>query len=385
MKKILKALLILIGFLPMICNAQSEEVKWKWYKEVESEVHYEKDAKNICEYFDENNYILGDYQYSLNEPEKIEGREIIKEDTIIPFDTRITNRLFINNFHIQNSNIKIYEIEIFDINNKKLNYNIEINNLVSGEANNINDGSYETFIEVELNSYIELVFKESAILKGIKIVVTFEKNENDFEGITFSNYLNEILPTKSFQPYQTTNTINCEENICKLITITPSDDNYYEKINIKTPIYKYKDKYYKCFTNKKIYVPGYYKELIGFTKDENDFIKAEKESIDKEENQNDKIVSMINKFTEKNEDTLVESEELINLLNDIRENIKGDENTSKTENENKQVSYNDKVGSNIVKTDEKKESNYSYLYLLSLIIITILVTITYFVKKSRAK
>jgi len=94
---------------------------------------------------------------------------------------------------------------------------------------------------------------------------------------------------------------------------------------------------------------------------------------------------MINKFTEKNEDTLVESEELINLLNDIRENIKGDENTSKTENENKQVSYNDKVDTNIVKTDQKKESNYSYLYLISLIIITILVTITYFVKKSRAK
>ena len=77
MKKIFKILILVIGLIPLLVNAEEKEVQYKWYKEVEENIRYENNAENICEYFDKNTFITTDWYYSTSKPKEEKFRTAI--------------------------------------------------------------------------------------------------------------------------------------------------------------------------------------------------------------------------------------------------------------------------------------------------------------------
>ena len=93
MKKLKILLILLLGLSPIVMNAQTtgEEVEYKFYKEVESNVHYEKDL-SICENFDKNSFVYMNYEYSLSKPEDKDNRIIEVDTNGIDISSDIMNR-----------------------------------------------------------------------------------------------------------------------------------------------------------------------------------------------------------------------------------------------------------------------------------------------------
>ena len=82
-KKLL-GVLLLIG-LPLILSADEKEVtKYRWYKTIETNVSYKKNATNECSNYDLDNYIETDWIYTLDKPEEAPYRTI--ETTTVPLN-----------------------------------------------------------------------------------------------------------------------------------------------------------------------------------------------------------------------------------------------------------------------------------------------------------
>ncbi len=394
MKKISKFILVLICFIPLILNAE-EEKEWRWYTNIEENITYNKDAEQNCEYFDKDNYTYGEWIYTTIKPEEKEGREVIEETLNIPLRREYNNIIKISEFSNANSkkpfaNMKIFELSIFDNLGNKVNYDFGNYNIENGKIQLIKDNDRETFIEVYRNSYIYLILEKPINIKGFSIRIVYDEMEASFVGLAFESYLQNDIFTNAFASYSTDNNKECEENICTMNIKTVEEGFYDEILYIQTAGYKYRDKYYKCYTPKKLYVPGYYKELDGFIKDESNYktteIKTPNETETTKEiiktvyiKEEPKVITKnICEFPKPNQNgTQIKNEALITEVTE-----------EELENNNSEISNtpDDKIA--MVTNVNHKEKVIIPKFVLPIILISLLiitVIVTKKVKKSRAK
>lgn len=343
MKKIIK---ILFVFTFMIANKEilnAEEVKYKWFKYIDNNIHYEYNPEETCQNFekiDYDNFIYGEYKYSLIKPEEKEGRVITKEVHNLDIDRHAINIMEIKKFDSA-KNLYLTEFEIFDKDGNKVDYTIDHFYFEDGLGSMINDGDYTNNVGVGKFSVLYLKFDKPLNILEASYTLTYLDNMNTFNGLDIYFYIDRDLRVEVFDTYSELVTTNCYGGVCKS-TIRPYEGRInYSGINVNSNIYKYKDRKYKCFTTKKEYLPGYFTDVKGYIKDEDDFIKLE--TTTKEELQN-----IINKSN--NEISLLSSR--VNSL--INENY-----IVKTSFDNKldDLLSRDKSNGNIIKVSTDKAND----------------------------
>jgi len=370
MKKLKKILIVLIGLFPLIVHAKTDDEikKWRWYTLIEENIHYESDVENICEDFEKinkDNFILGQWNYQIEKPEEKEGREIEKIEREIKVSRDYNNLIEINNFDIFVENIVLYELEFLNKDGNKLDYKVDEYFIINGEVNDIFDGNLTTSAEVNKTSRFKMKFNSSFNIKDMVIKLTYKEPTNEFRGLFFTSLLTDEIVTNFFEA-SSTDSILCENGICTMTIIPNEEAMYNEPISIKTQEYKYRDKYYKCYSEKKAYIDGYFDNLDGFIKDENDFILEKISNINYDDTN---IQEPIYKNFEEEQIFTYEPETIVN------------EELPKKNNVNNQVAVLDK------NDKEKQETNtYNYIF-IPIIILTILLTILFTVNviKSRTK
>ena len=122
MKKIIK---ILFVFVFMIANKEilnAEEVKYRWFKITEEDIHYEYEPEEMCKSFekvDYDNFVYGEYRYSLIKPSENDGRVITKEVHNLDINRHEINIMQIKKFDMKKE-LLLTEFEIFDKNGNSL-------------------------------------------------------------------------------------------------------------------------------------------------------------------------------------------------------------------------------------------------------------------------
>lgn len=273
MKKILLFISLLI--LPIVVCAE-EEVEYKWYTIKENNIHYESDVENNCGYFDKEDYIYSEYFYSMDEPIDIDDRVIEKINSELSVSRTFFNSLKISQFFINyKDEIKITELNFANNNDENLAFTIDID-----EPNKLTDGSDDTYIILKNITSIPVSFNNSIDVRDFKIIIKYIKPSNYFNGIAFSLKLTDEINLNSFYSYNEIVNENCNEDLCTLEVKINYDNMYNEDISFNTIIYRYRDIMYKCYDLERIYVPGYYKELDGFIKDEEKYRIVETEVVE---------------------------------------------------------------------------------------------------------
>lgn len=367
MKKLSKLFFVLIGLFPIILNASTtrEEVTYRFYEELEDNVHYEYNPENICknELVDYNDFIYSDYIITNEKPEEKENRIIESYDGTLHISTDYINYVIIYNFkNILGKSSDIRKLELYDENDQILNYVIydyrdfgpyPHNGVYTNEyPGSLKDDDISKSVITNYNSNIKLKLDRLVDLKGVKFKITYKKGDDGFEGINYYGEIDNYFQTMVYSMYSVKSEICDENNIC-VMTITAKDYPGFEPINISSKLYKYKDAMYKCYSLRRNYVPGYYTNLNGFTKDEekykieiitdyeedkNDLMNSvhalennmnkvaisisninEKYDEMKEINQN--LIKEINSFTYKLQDKDETLESKMNQINSDNENI----------------------------------------------------------------
>lgn len=150
---------------------------------------------------------------------------------------------------------------------------------------------------------------------------------------------------------------------------------YDERINLKTLAYRYKDKYYKCYSEERLYVPGYYEELEGFIKDEEKELVLKTNTV----------------YEEKEEPKEEQKEEVQEEIKEEQEEIKElDSNEEQEVVKTLEKEENDNIiATNYKTSEERNDFNFIYTYIIIFIILalllSLLIIITKKVKKSRMK
>ena len=334
MKKIIK---ILFVFTFMIASKEilnAEEVKYKWFKYIDNNIHYEYNPEETCQNFekiDYDNFIYGEYKYSLIKPEEKEGRVITKEVHNLDIDRHAINIMEIKKFDSA-KNLYLTEFEIFDKDGNKVDYTIDHFYFEDGLGSMINDGDYTNNVGVGKFSVLYLKFDKPLNILEASYTLTYLDNMNTFNGLDIYFYIDRDLRVEVFDTYSELVTTNCYGGVCKS-TVRPYEGRInYSGINVNSNIYKYKDRKYKCFTTKKEYLPGYFTDVQGYIKDEDDFIKLEtttKEElqniINKSNNEISLLSSRVNKLVDENSklrinfdnrlNNFLNNEELQNIIN----------------------------------------------------------------------
>jgi len=361
MKKLKYILIALIGFLPIICYAkENDEMKWRWYTLIESDVSYVTDVKQICEDLkvDYSDYILTNWIYSKELPEEKENREIVKTIENISLDRNEFSMIKISSFGVYDQEIS--ELKFYDENGNIINYTY-----LEGFFNNedlifLTDGKNDKFVKV--NSFTNLFIELETVvnIKDLNYEIVYKKNNHEFKGINFETYITREIMTNAYAPYSMNNNESCIEDVCTIKSSVNLDMLYEENIDVKTSVYKYRDKYIKCYKEEKIYVPGYYSDLEGYIKDENDYI-FEPVTID---------------YNKLYKEPFIEIEQ-----NPIEEIIESDKINESKEEDNKQISMV------TTKTKPKETSTYYgiYIFLLAITLIATTVVIIKKVKRCRTK
>lgn len=365
MKKIGKLLIILIGSIPLICNAQVEkEVNYKWYTLIEDNVHYESEADQICEYFDKSNYITSDWKYSIQKPEEKEYRTIKKEIQEIHIGREYFNTIEVREFLVNKDTIEVYELEILDKDNNPIEKNLA--NYSVGGIFDIIDGDKTSSGIMNHSSYLTFTFPELHSIKDIKIVMTYKDDEIDVRGISFNVLLDREVFLNAFSNIGMDVKTSCKDGICTQEMVV-EDDFYNEDRIIPTYAYKYQDKSYKCYDLKKLYVPGYHKELEGYIKDEENFIEITKET---------KVETDINTKEETKPEVIDNKQEEI-ITNNKEEN---------TDLKNEEIKDNIedtllKKPVAIVTKEETEETESITPYVICLVVLVIISILAYIIKK----
>lgn len=357
MKKLIKALIVLFGIFPLIINAQSEdEMKWRWYTFKESNIHYESEVENICGYlenYDKNQFIYSNWYYDLKKPDEKEYREIKEIEESLILDRQIFNILDFTKIDTEKQSLEIYELEFLDDLNNIIPVNITSNYINTEDIEKLQDKDLTKSIKVSSYSTFKVEFSSAIDISKIFINITYDKDET-FRGFEFTTLLNQDLESGYYKSYDTNIENNCKNEKCIMkIKVKESNINV-EDIIVKTKLYKYRDKLYKCYTNEKVYVPGYYNELEGFIKDEENYEIIKTETI-LEEKQDDYIFKIPVNSKLENEET-----------------------------ENKELEENNQLA--VVSKEETEKSSDITLYIVLLILLislTIIITIAKFVKKRR--
>lgn len=353
MKKILIIILTLIGFIPILkCEElNGKEMEYKWYILKEKDIHYEKDVENVCEYFDKNDFTYTDYKYSLNEPEEIEGRIIERSNEELNIHRYIFNEFDINGFFIHYTlSIDVSEIRFYTNDGELIPYTLE-----NTDCKELYDGIDDTSCLFRNLSKLIFKFDEAQDLRNFNIVLKYFDDDLNFKGINFSVKLTEDISLNTFYSYNHITSHECTDDaICTYKIKMDFDNMFNDDITFNSLVYKYKDRMYKCYTYEKIYAPGYYKELDGYIKDENDYRIVE----DKPKENNEIIKEII-----------------------INEPIYKDI-PNKTEEKSTII---DKPTSTVAMVDNNKEKNNikenEYYILYSLILIILLLGTYLFIKK----
>lgn len=376
MKKVLKLLsLVLIGFIPFVLNAETEDKEWRWYTFIEKDVTYKKDVENNCEYFDKENYIDGDWVYSTVKPEEKANREIVETFIDIPVKREYINMIKIRKFETIEiiENLKLYELQFLDKNGQRIDYEIINHYIGPGEIESIKDNDISTFVELYFNSDMTIVFKNPINMKDVTIKVVYNNTFN-FKGLNFETYITEELNTNMVSYYSTNNKVECTSEHC---TMSIKYEDVYDKtIIIRTPAYKYRDKYFKCYKKEKLYIPGYFKNLGGFIKDELDYQV-------KEIAQTEPIEEIKTTIIKEKCDLPILNENPGMILN---ETINKSDDTQSNEKDIATNNIEDKIAF-VAKPNEKKSEKIPFfvlpLILIFLLVLTVIVTKR--VKKCRMK
>lgn len=369
MKKIAK---ILFVFALMIANKEilnAEEVRYKFFKNVDDSVHYEYNPEETCNSFegvDYDDFIYGDYQYSLIKPEEKEGRIITKEVHNLELDRHAINIMQVKKFNMT-GDLLLTEFEVLDKDGNTVNYTIDHFYFQDGVGSTIADGEYSTNVNVGMFSVLWLKFSNPLDILNASYKLTYLDNGITFQGLDLWFYIDRDLMVEVFDIYNEIIDTSCSNGICTS-TIKPHEGRIsYNEININSNVYKYKDRKYKCYTSKREYLPGYYSEVQGYTKDENDFIKVEditKEELEEVINNSNKEISIlsnkVNSLLSINSELTSKLDDVLTKVNSIKEVNSNDNNIIKLSS--------DKVES----TSNIEESNDTF-YIISSVLMLILI------------
>lgn len=381
MKKLLIIIFILmLGISPVLVTAEEKEVNYKWYKEIETNIRYEKDAENICEYFDKSSNTVSDWYYTTTKPEEKDYRIIEEVDLDLEISRMHTKSIEI--LSLGTNYAEVYEIEMFDSQNNKIDYNFKTETLHNKSLNLLNDGNFDDFVYFSSLEKVRINLDEIINTKDL-VVKIYHSKDTQVKYLYIVTYLSDEIKNNAFDDYEEIITTNCDEEIC--VTEIKYDETrmFNKPIIMNTKGFRYKDTYYKCFDIIKDYTNEYYKDLTkeGYIKDENDFIVIEKVTNANQNNISENISSYcetpyyIQNAVERENIPMIEENE-----NDDKVNY---DNTSITEEVTNKVENILKKGQiAMVSKEEAKEEMPEYLTFFTVfIILSIILTIIIISKK----
>lgn len=318
MRKIIKIALFItfMIIMPQILHGKEEEVKYKFYKEIEKNVHYESDPKHFCEYFetiDYNSYIYSNSHLSSTKPEEKEGRIITSYEGKVSLDKDYINSLKIEDMYSISPKTKLLEIEVYEKDGSKVDYKlVSFANIIN--VSYLNDGLYEEEVPVQFNSNYQIKFEQLHNIHDLTIKIIYKMNSAQ----NFTSSINGIVDSITtgyyyYDKYEYT-LEECDGLICNITERLKEDKD--ETYDINSIIYEYKDPMYKCYVKEKLYVPGYYIDLEGFIKDEEDFKVFEKEESTNKQD----FINEINLLKEENSSVINSLNKEILLLKENNNN-----------------------------------------------------------------
>lgn len=312
MKK--KVLLVLVLIMPIICNAK-EEVKYRWYNYEESNVHYVSEPESVCEYFDKSDYKYTDYVYSLTSPEVKEGREITSDYKDYTFLRKYVNKIGITRFSGA-TEYDFYELEVLDKDGNSVPYEFKsyLDNYLL-----LKDKDYNNAARILMYVNMDIVFDSPIDIENTSIRITYKNVNGELNGIDFRAYMTDEYVSNNYAGYSTINTHVCDNEKCVFTAKIDKRQMSTTDVIVKTKVYKYRDTLYKCYDMVKNYAPGYYENLSGYKKDEEDYIVTN--SLTTEEI--DKIISEnMNLVSEQNKELISEVMKLKSELNNKEDMLK---------------------------------------------------------------
>lgn len=347
-----------------------KEERYKWYKVEENVSYVNIENEDICEYFDNNDYIMSDWVVSYDLPEFKKFRLIKTIKFEQNLNTNIIGTLHIFNI-ISNEILYITEVQVLS-NNEILNYIIsdktdfQIQNFDKLNDNNIE----EIALDFENYDKISITFDYLRQIENMQIKLFFINNNMNIKELGIAtgheqyNYLTfQVLNENKFD-------LTCNDTICEL-TINLKDvindkSNYNNFLNI----YEYQDKLFKCVNQKKIYLEGYYTNIDNYIKDES-------------------TKKTYYRYKTKYTKTLNNANNIVYYKDLTLENDQEDENNIEKKDDQDNVTINSKLNENTIKkakTVGKINYNIMLYIILTLATITIIyIIIKKIVNKNRAK
>ena len=347
-----------------------KEERYKWYKVEENVSYVNIENEDICEYFDNNDYIMSDWVVSYDLPEFKKFRLIKTIKFEQNLNTNIIGTLHIFNI-ISNEILYITEVQVLS-NNEILNYIIsdktdfQIQNFDKLNDNNIE----EIALDFENYDKISITFDYLRQIENMQIKLFFINNNMNIKELGIAtgheqyNYLTfQVLNENKFD-------LTCNDTICEL-TINLKDviidkSNYNNFLNI----YEYQDKLFKCVNQKKIYLEGYYTNIDNYIKDES-------------------TKKTYYRYKTKYTKTLNNANNIVYYKDLTLENDQEDENNIEKKDDQDNITINSKLNENTIKK-AKTVGKINYNIMLYLILTLATITIIYIiikkiVNKNRAK
>lgn len=290
MKKLLFFFMFLIMPYVNVCAEEKIEKEYRYYYiEKEYSKDFYEDGKEVSDYPFKSDIFAYDFETeeSFTKPEYEE--DIVKEIPVIKYkEYEKVRYIMIDNFKSGQA-INLQEVEIF-ANGKKVGYIVKcpecsseffakIQNTLRGYEKNYISGNEEMIFDLQDEYFPD----------DLEIVLHFGGNPgyNVSFNVTVNNtsnwsdkyyYYQEDIPLTMFvTKKQALKDIEHEERLDDEIKkIEGVDDITNGKIIEKKIKYQYKTRMYQHYKENKVYIDGYYKDLPGLIKDEENFVIKEK-------------------------------------------------------------------------------------------------------------
>lgn len=229
------------------------EVRYRWYKNIFTNLGYDYFDENNFSYINFNDYIYTEEIITYIRPEEIMNREIRGIKYYLESEETITSQILFNNF-IYHNPITISEIAIYDKSNSKyIPYTLSEDSIFEGEVFRLNDDFMSrASININENTFLLLNLDKEYQISDLEIYlyITDNKSNDTFE-VSFKRNNNKVLLKK--YPIKTLNPIECFPNHCKMTLIKDATwTPIYEMIK-----YSYKDKLYMYYKVEREYLDGY--------------------------------------------------------------------------------------------------------------------------------
>ena len=162
----------------------------------------------------------------------------------------------------------------------------------------LKDKDYNNAARILMYVNMDIVFDSPIDIENTSIRITYKNVKGELNGIDFRAYMTDEYVSNNYAGYSTINTHVCDNEKCVFTAKIDKRQMSTTDVIVKTKVYKYRDTLYKCYDMVKNYAPGYYENLSGYTKDEEDYIVTNSlttEEIDKIISENMNLVSEQNK------------------------------------------------------------------------------------------